>query len=336
MLSSQVRADKEVVLEGGDVTAAAASASCVVALRHERRSHFESRWRQTMRAACAPCPFWHDARNQLWRFAGRNGTDNGAFYVENQKVASRTLLDWLPAALGHVPPEQASGRELGRNPIWARYRGYPTFYKKLSSSTLMEPEMDALAAEGRAFFLSFVRDPIAGFLSGFQEVTERWRAADHGRSNTSLVAMQHRFGRNASLWPTSYAVPCASVQHRVDTFVDDILHARALGGAAYHEWPQAMKLDVLPDGRSFDFLWKLERFEEGMGRLLERLGRTATSQPELRTKHQSQATLASRACGARATGRAAQAPTATDHGRPQGGRRAAPSSPEARVTTCVP
>ena len=92
------------------------------------------------------------------------------------------------------------------------------------------------------------------------------------------------------------AAPVVSYNH-VDAFVDDVIHGRSLGVNAYHVWPQALKLDVLPEGRSFDLVWHIERFEEGAAQLLELLGRKAALHRSLGIAHESSATAISRVCG---------------------------------------
>jgi len=164
-------------------------------------------------------------------------TNDGALaYVENQKAASRTLLKAIgPYKRGWVAPYRAT----------------------IATDAVHAADTNLMMALANRTVFTFVRDPIVTFLSGADEVFLRW-------TNSSV----HEFGRKASRWPKSFAVPCS---RRRDAIVEDVQDARSLGKEAFHIFPQALKTDVLPPGRRFDFVGRVERLTEDIEALFASL-----------------------------------------------------------------
>ena len=69
----------------------------------------------------------------------------------------------------------------------------------------------------------------------------------------------------------------ATAAVRFDAFVDDVLRGARLGVDAYHIWPQAMKVDVLPPDRSFDFIGEVENLKPSTAHLIALINRSRVS-----------------------------------------------------------
>ena len=54
-------------------------------------------------------------------------------------------------------------------------------------------------------------------------------------------------------------------------FLEDVTNLNLLGESAFHAWPQLTKLDVLPAGQRFDFLGRIEYFEDDFNELMQLL-----------------------------------------------------------------
>ena len=90
---------------------------------------------------------------------------------------------------------------------------------------------------------TFVRDPIETFVAGWLEVMCRkgkYSAAE--RPGASLGWMER--------------VPNASAAGAFAQFLRDVAARWYLGHEAEHIWPQAHKVDALPDGCTYEFIGK--------------------------------------------------------------------------------
>ena len=69
------------------------------------------------------------------------------------------------------------------------------------------------------------------------------------------------------------AVPCQKPEERYEAFVDALATGEAdMGMQLYHAWPQAVKTDVLPPGRGWDFIGRAERLGDDICDLLTLAG----------------------------------------------------------------
>ena len=103
---------------------------------------------------------------------------------------------------------------------------------------------------------TFVCDPLRTFLSGASEVASR-----HYHGLRTLCRTHGRY----------WTVPCGA--DVLGPLLDDVLSRRCIGQAAYHIWPQTVKLDVRLS-RPIDFIGRLEHLEHDFGDLLRRLNRS--------------------------------------------------------------
>lgn len=125
-------------------------------------------------------------------------------------------------------------------------------------------------------YFTFVREPYAGFLSAYREITFRWAMSRwlpdlHLSPNTTSGPRASETGR----------IGCrtaAQSARRLAAFVRDLEGFKDLGSQVYHAWPQMIKTLVrTPLGRStppLDFVGRVEHFVDDMLELLASVGVT--------------------------------------------------------------
>ena len=177
----------------------------------------------------------HSFCNQAWVFPKLR-----AVYVENQKAASRSILDVFMSL-------DSKGRQKA---FYVPYTGYP--------SNQCAQELPRALFNFTVF--TFVRRPLECFSSGYAETMGRV-VADPTKARWG--------GRGA---PDYYALPCNASDRYLTTFVADVLAKRPLGWPTFHIFPQAVKVGVhLGFEKGFDFIGMVEHLEEHLGMLLKRL-----------------------------------------------------------------
>lgn len=192
---------------------------CDVARREEAK-RFATQWQPLS----AP-PSDHSSRNAVFVLPSHN-----LAYVANQKAGSRSILALL--------------RKLGPvHIVWVPYRSVNISWK--------EP-----AAWQSYTRFTFVREPVATFLSGVKEAVGRHYHNFPTKCKTGTM-------RAAYL-----DVECGA--EVLSPFLTDLLARRCIGTEAFHVWPQTMKLD-LPLSRPLDFVGQVEHFEDDMQTLLRRI-----------------------------------------------------------------
>ena len=197
------------------------SPRCVAARRKEAE-RFATQWQPL----AAP-PSWHSSHDHVFLLPSHH-----LAYVANQKAGSSSIRDLL--------------RKLG--PV----------YTKLVPYRSVDPSWSEPAAWQRFTRFTFVREPVATFLSGVSEVASR-----HYHAYPTLC--------NSTTRPAYLDAKCGA--DVLSLFLTDLLARRCIGTQAYHVWPQTMKLD-LPLSRPLDFVGRIEHFEEDMQALLRRVNGT--------------------------------------------------------------
>ena len=212
-------------------TLSTSSESCSRALATQR-SKFGQTWYQS---TISSPPDHHADRNRVWLYHKHR-----LIYVENQRAASRELRRLLSQALRQFPQR-----------IFSPYMARPSKYVN-NTQALKAVNHEALMSyfESRRFVVAtFVREPIDTFISGYHELSHRWR----GKPNNS----------------TWQRLPCNTPGPRFSAFVNNLLRwsPGSLGIQGYHVWPQVLKTDVLPPGTQFDFIGKVETLSESLAAL---------------------------------------------------------------------
>lgn len=172
-------------------------------------------------------------------------------YVRNPKAASSSVVQ----VLRHLDPDANQRRERWVDYAWRK-------------------QWRARAPPKATFYFTFVREPIASFLSAYREVSLRWLKL---RTNRPTVTR----GPGAS---EAYGLDCVrSPTQRLAAFVRDVVSFNDLGYQAYHAWPQTVKIFVrAPAGRpTLDFVGRVEHFADDMLELLASVGVTNATRAEL-------------------------------------------------------
>ena len=113
---------------------------------------------------------------------------------------------------------------------------------------------------------TFVREPIDTFLSGYRELASRLSlAADVAKVDGV------RFMNTACTHKDSTA--------RLSKFIAELREGALSDIEAFHVWPQALKIDALPVGRSFDFIGRSEHLERDVAELFRRHSRVLLTTP---------------------------------------------------------
>jgi hypothetical protein len=177
--------------------------------------------------------FKHEQWNQIWLWPNVE-----LAYVENQKAASRTIRATLSQRFFAYPIR-----------LMAPYSG---------NATIDQGKVEGIARRlENCSVVTFVRDPLTTFFSGYREVMSR------------AVSSNKWHGNGFKFMKTS----CADGgTERVTSFLRDFLAGDAFGSEMFHVWPQALKLDVL-DGRKFDFVGRVESLGEDLAELLQWQGK---------------------------------------------------------------
>ena len=199
------------------------SPECDVARREEAK-RFAPQWQPLS----AP-PSLHSSHDNIFLLPSHR-----LAYVANQKAGSRSILALM--------------RKLG--PVHT----VPVPYRSVNLSYWKEP---AVWQSYTRF--TFVREPMAAFLSGVKTVAHR-----HFRGGPTECT-------DGTTRAAYLDVKCGA--DVLSPFLADILARRCIGAQAYHVWPQTMKLD-LPLSRPLDFVGQVEHFEEDMQALLRRINCT--------------------------------------------------------------
>ena len=208
--------------------------ACAAARRFER-SRFASLW-QTLLTRMRSAASLHATHEHVAISKALR-----AAYVYNPKAAHQSVQAMF---------ERASRQRLKTTPLPLAVE----VYNRSDASKLLD-EVDVV--------FTFVRDPVSTFLSGYAEAVHRRDGA--WGSARSAVGPNTTFGTVDCNGSDANAT-------RFAAFLEDVLRCRRLNYDAYHVWPQVVKLDVLPDGRSFDFIGRVEHLRDDMDRLLRLLG----------------------------------------------------------------
>ena len=112
---------------------------------------------------------------------------------------------------------------------------------------------------------TFVRDPLTTFCSGYAEAV--WRLVA-----PKVYAGRHEYSARAT-YPRVDCTASDANSTRFTAFVEDVRARHRLGYDTYHAWPQVVKLDVLPENSSFDFIGRVETLSADFDRLLHFLKR---------------------------------------------------------------
>ena len=165
-----------------------------------------------------------------------------AVYVANQKAASRTIRTMF---------KELDPRSIN---ILLPYAGYQKRCGARAASGLPP-------AFSNFTVFTFVRRPLDAFVSGFAETM--------GRVLHQPSKAEWGGGRAA---PHYFGLGCSEANRYFTTFVEDAKARRPLGLPTFHVFPQAVKVGVfLGADRDYDFVGRVEQFEEHMLMLLERL-----------------------------------------------------------------
>ena len=168
-----------------------------------------------------------------------------AAYVYNPKAAHTSVLAWLKAA--------------SRTPL-------VTISLELQPVVNLTRLRQRIPVGYRMF--TFVREPISDFYSGYAETV--WRVTWGGaRAMTSHSATFDKVDCNRM----------GAKSIRFAAILLDIKRCSRLNYDAYHLWPQVVKLDVLPEDGSYDFIGSVDTLQEDMNALLRRLGAKETRVP---------------------------------------------------------
>jgi len=196
-------------------------------------------------------------------------------YIENQKAASRTIISIL-TNLDHK-----------LRLVWLPYRAinkttwqkdnktkWPVQLRELNAFWPSPQERSPWPANYTVF--TFVRDPIAKFVSGVAELVERTYWNPEIWLGTS----------NRSRWPNYAKHNCtaSNIDQIFSDFVLDVQAGRGVSVSAFHVWPQSLQVDVLPQNE-FNFIGRVEHLDEDMSALLSRAGFNRSIKiPRLNTK----------------------------------------------------
>ena len=184
----------------------------------------------------------HGTRNQVWI-----SRKFKVAFIENQKAGTRTLIH----TLRRLFPDE-----------WT----YVTTKYMLSELTNDPEHGGQIFADTNITIFTFVREPFSAFKSAYEEISHR----DPPHLNRKVHA-------------NSYSqVPCDQASKRISYFVDDLLHARAIGRDAFHAWPQIVKTSNTP---RLDFIGRVENMESDLRDLMTlvygKLGRVSGHQVQI-------------------------------------------------------
>ncbi len=176
-------------------------------------------------------------------------------YVANQKAASEALLKMMHKTL-HAKQHCQKGidfRKVEKPLQRCPYHRLPYRAAKIGKesdsrrSNLCYSEGITEAWANYTWF-TVVADPLGTALKAYLEVS-------------------YRTG------PRLLPVRCDRPRKRYEAFVDALATAEApMGMHLYHAWPQAVKTDVLPPGRGWDFIGRVERLQDDICDLLTLAG----------------------------------------------------------------
>lgn len=253
-------------------TKAFQSSRCTLA-REIERSRFAERWQALMPAARFP----RLGQHRTHQYVAISHTLRAA-YIFNPKAAHRTVMRiFQEASNTSTTASLRTGKLVTRT-------------LPLRGHEMADPDFAKVVPPGYVLF-TFVREPISDFVSGYTETVHRVLTSKGSRS---VHAENLSLGKVSCLGRDAH-------QSRFQAFVDDVRSRRAIGYDSYHIWPQAVKLDVLPaDGRSIDYIGRVETLAQDMERLLRQLG-VQSQPPSLHTSvHVSRLTNVD-SCGQRIT-----------------------------------
>ena len=212
--------------------------------RQAERDSFAARWQTLLGNADHSCGFkglLHDACSGAWVSDALQ-----VIYIENQKAASRSILSWMRAA-GKV--------RLALLP----YHGSRRAASQERAANHCGPKNASLALPHDYVIFTFVREPVASFVSAAFHLLYLFKTPnDNATCETSGESLRR------AAWP------CAESDDGprfLRNFILDVNASRSLGAEAFHVWPQMVKIDILPENRSLDFVGRVEHFEEDFVRL---------------------------------------------------------------------
>ena len=212
--------------------------------RQAERDSFAARWQALLGNADHSCGFerlLHDACNGAWVSDALQ-----VIYIENQKAASRSILSWMNAA-GKV--------RLTLLP----YHGSRRAASQERAANHCGPKNASSALPHDYVVFTFVREPVASFVSAAFHLLYLFKTPnDYATCETSGESLRR------AAWP------CAESDDGprfLRNFILDVNASRSLGAEAFHVWPQMVKIDILPENRSLDFVGRVEHFEEDFVRL---------------------------------------------------------------------